>query len=199
MNQGRKDYLQWTTPFGFVVHQRMHETQDPQVRLFTGHYGYKPMTDALIKVRKPTDEIAWPRPNTRPKRTMRQSLPPNLIHSYDAGLIHGSLVYGYFQWYEKEDGELVVAGHSYHDDKLWPLDYDEPLHEPRYPIVTIHDAFACHANYVDDLRTTLKWNFIQMYGMFDPLNRFLYELEVSKIPPTQHDDVKWGRLAPIFT
>ena len=214
---GARDYLQWTTPFGFVVHQRIHEPVKPQpsVRIWTGHYGGKPKEQVWVNVTEPDDVIAWPHrvrtatatsPKSRPDgqktrltKTMRQSLPPALVHSYDAGLLHGTLSMGRFYFHKKDDGELVVAGNHYHDDKDVPLDYDDPMNAPRYPIITIQDAFACHANYVDELRDDLRFNLAHTYAMFDPYTRFHKDLGLTEQDPTQHYDVDWVRLAHIFT
>jgi hypothetical protein len=214
---GGRDYLQWTTPFGFVVHQRIHEPVKPQpsVRIWTGHYGGKPKEQVWVNVTEPDDVIAWPHrvrtatatsPKSRPDgqktrltKTMRQSLPPALIHSYDAGLLHGTLTLGRFSFHRKDDGELVVAGHPYHDDKDVPLDYDEPLNAPHYPIITVQDAFACHANYVEDLRDDLRFNLAHTYAMFDPYARFFRDLGQADSRPTQQHDVDWVRLALPFS
>jgi len=211
-DRGERDYLEWTTPFGFVVHQRIHEPiyNRPSVRVWTGHYGYPQNFHAQINVTEPMDIISWPykhRPRAddptsqrpRPKKTMRQSIPPALIHSYNAGLLHGTLTLGRFYFHRKDDGELVVAGNHYHDDEDVPLDYDEPMNAPRYPIITIQDAFACHANYVDELRDDLRANLMHTYVMFDPYARFFKDLGRADSEPTQHDDVDWERLGPIFT
>ena len=206
------NYLQWTTPFGFVVHQRIHEPVSPQpsVRVWTGEYGYPPNYHAQVNVTEPMDIIAWPY-NERPrvdnpdlqrprlKKTMRQSIPPALVHSYDAGLLHGTLALGRFYFHTKDDGEFVVAGNQYHDDEDVPLDYLEPMNAPRYPIITIQDAFACHANDVDELRDDLRGNLMHTYGMFDPLARFFKNLGRTDSEPTQHDVVNLERLGPIFS
>ena len=84
-------------------------------------------------------------------------------------------------------------------DEWWPATYDVPIHEPHYPIITIHDAFACHANYVDELRDDLRFNLVHTYAMFDPYARFFKDLGRTDSEPTQHDDVDWERLGPIFT
>ena len=206
------NYLQWTTPFGFVVHQRIHEPVNPQpsVRVWTGQYGYPPNKHAQVNVTEPMDIIAWPykeRPRVdnpdrqRPRltKTMRQSIPPALVHSYDAGLLHGTLTLGRFYFHTKDDGEFVVAGNHYHDDKDVPLDYDDPMNAPRYPIITIQDAFACHANYVDELRDDLRANLIHTYGMFDPYARFFKDLGSADSEPTQHDVVDLKEIGPVFS
>jgi hypothetical protein len=128
---------------------------------------------------------------------MRQAAPPNLIHSYDAGLMHGTLAYGRFYFKEEPDGSLTVAGHGIPFGPDFPLDADEPIDKPRYQIITIHDAFACLASDVDELREVLKMNLVSMYEYFDPFNRFLNDTTgdtpVHYVAPR---DVRWVRESP---
>ena len=64
------------------------------------------------------------------------------------------------------------------DDKGKPL-----------PIITIHDCFACHAWYAEDLQRTLLRGLRTMYEHYEPFNHFLNMVEsAGPVPMPQVDD-----------
>ena len=61
-------------------------------------------------------------------------------------------------------------------------------HEPDYPIITIHDCFACHAHFAPDLQRILLRGLRTMYEHFDPLNQFLKQVESTDTVPMPQVD-----------
>jgi hypothetical protein len=102
----------------------------------------------------------------------RTKVPPNLVHSYDATLIHGVLWAGRFSS-ERFDDSLPYMKPQ--NDGGFE-DMSKP-HEIHYPVITIHDAFACHASNCVDLEKKLRLGLGSLYSGFDPLQMFLWMTE----------------------
>ena len=73
----------WVTPSLFIARQRIHTVKKERAKIYTGGD-----TKKLIKInlQEATDSIS--------KGQMQTKSPPNLVHSYDACLIHGILYAG---------------------------------------------------------------------------------------------------------
>ena len=142
-----QDVVTWFTPSFFIVRQRVHRARSIKGRVWSGE------KDVELKAKQPTPSIDWERNRTK--------APPNLVHSYDSALIHGVLSYGRF-------GSVWAEG-------LLPYmePTDEEKHSIHYPVITIHDAFSCHASNCQDLVDKLVLGLGALYSGFDPLNMFL--------------------------
>jgi len=167
------NYIEWRTPFDFVVHQRVHEAKTPQGVVAKG-FGEE---DTDLKVKKPTDNVDWDR--------MRIKAPPNLVHSYDASLIHGSLWSERFYMGEDEDGIPTAFGNPFLENEDAPDSMKEDPKESdppsrRGPVVTVHDSFACLAFSMDELIEDIKHNLNQIYNDFDPLKRFQSDVSATR-------------------
>lgn len=152
MMEHKEDAVTWTTPSLFIARQRIHiRDKKTPVRIYSGGDTKK---DIKINLQEPTDSIN--------KKEMKSKAPPNLVHSYDACLIHGLLYAGLPKpiW-DEHDVQMSIEDESY---------------VIKYPVITIHDAFACHANNVQDLKGKVTHGMAMLY-MFDPMERFLAQLE----------------------
>jgi len=169
MMEHKEDAVTWTTPSLFIARQRIHiKSEKTPVRIYTGGD-----TKKLIKInlQEATDSIS--------KGQMQTKSPPNLVHSYDACLIHGHLYAGFFKpiWNEHHI-QMAIEDESY---------------VITYPVITIHDAFACHASNAHDLKAKVTAGMAMLYA-FDPMQRFLAELKGTSY--TIRDiDVDWTAYA----
>ncbi len=57
-----------------------------------------------------------------------------------------------------------------------------------YPVITIHDAFACHASYCEDLNQKLRDNLQALYRDFDPFQAFRDQTEGGEFDPIQRPE-----------
>ena len=166
MMEHKEDAVTWTTPSLFIARQRIHtvDQDTPPVRIYSGGD-----TKALPKInlQEPTDSIN--------KEEMKSKAPPNLVHSYDACLIHGLLYAGVpIPIWDEHAVHMSIA--------------EESL-VIKYPVITIHDAFACHANNVQDLKLKVTAGMARLYE-YEPLLRF--ESHLKGEPYTHGDvDVDW--------
>jgi hypothetical protein len=191
---GQHDFVEWDTPFGFIVHQKVHSTRKSVGLVYAGseyreETGRKTKSgkdilrkiggDREVRVRLPTTNINWER--------MRTKAPPNLVHSYDSALVHGTLWAGRFGMVEVDDKRIVSGnpyfGNSHYADTI-PDDWtpEETTEEFRFPVVTIHDAFSCPASHCDELIEALQHNIEQIYQNFDPIRRFLNSVRSGTYP-----------------
>ena len=51
----------------------------------------------------------------------------------------------------------------------------------RFPIITIHDCFACHASVAPEMQRMLLNGLAAMYRELDPLNLFLSHVESTEL------------------
>ncbi|MDH3691841.1 MAG: hypothetical protein OEU36_20560 [Gammaproteobacteria bacterium] len=96
---------------------------------------------------------------------VRRQLMPALIHSYDAALLH-----------------MIVCGFSSIEDKS---PNPKPLRSRS--IVTVHDAFAVHAPYIDEIKALARTVMSRMYQNHHPLEVFAQEgitTHTPDVPPT---------------
>jgi len=117
-NRGQHDYVEWDTPFEFIARQRVHDTihGKKKDRVYCGpEYSQKTGKqtkdgkdeeikqggDREVRATLPTYEIDWDE--------MRTKAPPNLVHSYDSALAHGTL-WATGRFYQTV--ETPVAGQS---------------------------------------------------------------------------------------
>ena len=191
---GQHDFVEWDTPFGFIVHQKVHSTRKSVGLVYAGseyreETGRKTKSgkdilrkiggDREVRVRLPKTNINWER--------MRTKAPPNLVHSYDSALVHGTLWAGRFGMVEVDDKRIVSGnpyfGNSHYADTI-PDDWtpEETTEEFRFPVVTIHDAFSCPASHCDELIEALQHNIEQIYQNFDPIRRFLNSVRSGTYP-----------------
>ena len=117
---------------------------------------------------------------------LRTSTPAILVHSLDAALIHGVLALGMMtidsNW--GSGGDTVgIAKKELADTEGNP-----------FPIITIHDCFACHASLAPVMQKMLLNGLATMYREFDPLNLFLWAVEGSGFRP-QDRDTSWKNWA----
>ena len=199
---GKYDYIEWDTPLGFVAHQRVHKIKSKEDLVYTGDVYYettgkkkkdgedmlkKQGGDREVRANLALEGINWSR--------MRTKAPPNFIHSYDAALVHGTLWSGKFGMSEVAS-KRIVKGNPYFDNPnyagLFPDDWspEDVTDEFRFPVVTIHDAFACLASHCDEVIDALQHNFEQIYQGFDPLQRFLNSVRTGSYP-LRHRDYEW--------
>ena len=157
-------YIEWRTPFDFVVHQRVHEAKKPQGDVARG-FGEK---DYQLKVKQPTDDVDWD--------GMRTKAPPHLVHSYDASLVHGTLWSDRFYIGEDEDGIPTAFGNPFLETDAPDVYKEDPKESSpppwRGPVVTVHDSFACLASMMDELIEDIRHNLEQIYIDYDPMKRF---------------------------
>ena len=225
-NRGQHDYVEWDTPLGFIARQRVHRTRGKEDGIYCGPVYYektgkktkdgkdelkKQGGDKEVRARLPKDEIHWDR--------MRTKAPPNLVHSYDSALVHGTLWAGgkFYQTEDESDQQSptsrAATGMKINDDigadtkrvisGIYPYWHDPERHAEgasdftpedtdhwRFPVVTIHDAFSCLANHCDEVIKALQHNFEVMYQGFDPLHRFLDSVRDGTYP-LRHRDYDW--------
>jgi len=163
----RPEFIQWRTPFDFVVHQRVHGKANSQRTVANGFED-----DVEPQAVQPTDSIDW--------GGMTTKAPPNLVHSYDAALIHGTLWTSRFGITKDDKGNRTASGNYWyaHDDT--PMDDPkEGFPYPPWPIITVHDSFACHASMLEELSQDLLHNLEQLYIDFDPLRIFMRDIRGS--------------------
>jgi hypothetical protein len=117
---GNHDYVEWDTPLGFIARQRVHDTKagKKKDKVYCGpEYSEKTGKqtkdgkdeevnqggDREVRATLPTYEIDWD--------LMRTKAPPNLVHSYDAALVHGTLWAGgrFYQLEEKSDQQSPIT------------------------------------------------------------------------------------------
>ncbi|MDP6586135.1 MAG: hypothetical protein QF535_15905 [Anaerolineales bacterium] len=165
-------YIEWRTPFDFVVHQKVHNARKPQNTVANGFQG-----DVELKVKMPTDTVDWSR--------MKTKAAPNLVHSYDASVIHGTLWADRFYLGKDKDGVPTAFGNPFYGDEDAP---DEIRRDPketspppwRGPVVTVHDSFACLASDMDELIQDIKYNFETTYIDYDPMRRFWSDIAKAR-------------------
>ena len=143
--------IRYHSPMGFQMVKREHGQKKYQRTVWGG----EEVGDVEPIVYQPTDVIWGGAPS------MESAAPPNLVHSLDATLVHAVLSVGRF-WKETfPDGTItMVAGAEDGSDIV------------TYPVVTIHDAFACHACNCEDLNQKFRDNMKALYRDFDPLEAF---------------------------
>jgi DNA-directed RNA polymerase len=90
----------------------------------------------------------------------KNSAPANLVHSMDAALVHALLCFFRFAGNLNEEGGASV-------------ELPKPTEKIMYPLITVHDAFACHASNAGDLKDKLVSGLVGMYEHYDPLRAFL--------------------------
>ena len=166
--KNRPEFIQWRTPFDFVVHQRVHSKGTPQATVANGFEG-----DVEPQARQPTDSIDW--------GGMTTKAPPNLVHSYDAALIHGTLWSERFYVGLDDGGNRTAFSNQALDDYDIGGDPKEAHGSKPWigPIITVHDSFACHASMLEELSQDLLHNLEQLYIDFDPLRIFMRDIRGS--------------------
>ena len=164
----RPKFIEWRTPFDFVAHQRVHHTKEPQLDVANGFED-----DVNPQAKQPTDTINW--------SGMTTKAPPNLVHSYDAALIHGTLWSQQFYTGLDEYGNRTAYSNQALDDFDVGGDPKEPHGSKPWigPIITVHDSFACHASMLEELTQDLLHNLEQLYNDFDPLRAFMRDVRGS--------------------
>jgi DNA-directed RNA polymerase len=174
---GNYDFIFWRTPMGFEVYNREYRYDKKFQRDI---YGGEKVGDIDVKIQKPKF-LSW--------ADMKDCAPPNLVHSLDATLLHGTLVFGRF-WGEKEDGKVYIVSADI-GDKQKEKDIIP------YPVITVHDAFACHARVCEDLNQKLRDNMVAIYRDLEPLEAFLSQTEGGEFDPIQRGDdwIKTNRQA----
>jgi len=174
---GNYDFIFWRTPMGFEVYNREYRYDEKFQRDI---YGGEKVGDIDVKIQKPKF-LSW--------ADMKDCAPPNLVHSLDATLLHGTLVFGRF-WGEKEDGKVYIVSADI-GDKQKEKDIIP------YPVITVHDAFACHARVCEDLNQKLRDNMEAIYRDLEPLEAFLAQTEGGEFDPIQRgtDWIKTNRQA----
>ena len=151
-----KDCVEYFSPFGFQVVHRKYGKKKRDDDVWSGEKWIRP------RAYRPT------KPNWSKQRT---STPAILVHSLDAALIHGVLALG----------NMTVKTDSDQSGN-WPtlqLQSQEFVDKEgeTFPIITIHDCFACHASVAPNLQKILLRGLAAMYKHFDPLNAFLGMVE----------------------
>ena len=142
---GVSDVIQWFTLLAFQMIQRKHKVKRVQADVWSG------LRDVEPQVLQPLG-IDWEKNKT--------SAPANLVHSMDAALIHAVLCFGRFIGRQDKDTGEVRA------------EFRGPEDRYIYPVITIHDAFACHAPCASDLRNKLVSGLAELYKHFDPIKAF---------------------------
>ncbi len=64
----------------------------------------------------------------------------------------------------------------------------------RFPIITIHDCFACHASVAPEMQRMLLNGLASMYRELDPLNIFLSTVENTELE-SRNQDTEWENWA----
>jgi DNA-directed RNA polymerase len=142
---GQSEVVQWMTPTLFRMVQRRHASRKFKGNVWSGE------KDVEVRVRQPTG-IDWEK--------NKNSAPANLVHSMDAALVHVLLWFFRFaESLDEEDGTTV--------------ELLRPSEKIMYPLITVHDAFACHASNAADLKDKLISGLVGMYEHYDPLKAFL--------------------------
>ena len=142
---GQSEVVQWMTPTLFRMVQRRHASRKFKGNVWSGE------KDVEVRVRQPTG-IDWEK--------NKNSAPANLVHSMDAALVHVLLWFFRFaESLDEEDGTTVESL--------------RPTEKIMYPLITVHDAFACHASNAGDLKDKLVSGLVGMYEHYDPLRAFL--------------------------
>jgi DNA-directed RNA polymerase len=143
--------IEWITPSDFKVVQRVHKTRKKPLRgkVFKS---YEEGTGWLA-AKLPRDEIDW--------RAMKTKAPPNLVHSYDATLVHWMLSGNYFIADERTNYHSMVVD----------------------PLITVHDSFSSLPIHSEFLLFLLKAYFERIYEAHDPLADF--EEDITKIKVTK--------------
>jgi hypothetical protein len=185
------EVVSWDTPFGFIIHQRVHRTRREQGIVYSGD---PEKGDVELRAKFPLDEIDWNRSRTK--------TPPNLVHSYDSALVHGTLWAGAFDVMKPPNGRTLVMGNTTWNDPSFegttapkhPLETYSMFH---FPVVTIHDAFSCPPSYCDEMIQTLRRNLETIYAEFDPFHRFLNAVENNELPIRERE-FEWRDSQTIF-
>ena len=176
--------IEWRTPFDFVVHHRVHKAISVERDVCAG-FG-KEKDDVEISALIPTSELNW--------RKMKTKAPPNLVHSYDASLIHGTLWTLYQSFTSGElkqtlkDGTTAVdrtaippvlarsKASETVDPKMASVDVyqtqEGELVAMYFNAVTVHDSFSTLAPDAMPILELLTINLDKIYAGFDPLRRF---------------------------
>ena len=179
---GKKDQVDFVTPFLFQTVVRKCKFDELQGRVFSGQDStltelgkhtvqllvHKP-GEVLWRAEKEEEIEAeeqkqnkkkWKKPR---QKSIQSAMPAALIHSMDAALIHGVLAYGEF------------SGHLDKDTGAVAVDYPDSTKRIHYPVATCHDAFFCHAPMVSHLKGLLEKGLRTLYEDFDPLDAFHHQ------------------------
>jgi|APSaa5957512535_1039671.scaffolds.fasta_scaffold13680_1 hypothetical protein len=149
--------IEWITSGDFNAVQRVHKTRKKPLRgKVVKSYEEE---EGWLKAAIPLDEIDW--------RKMKTKAPPNLVHSYDAAMVHA----------------LLGQGVSLFPDPLTLADdRDVPVTVVIDPLVTVHDSYASLANESTYLPDKLKIIFAVLYIEGDPLVDFGSQVSGEKKP-----------------
>ena len=185
------EVVSWDTPFGFLIHQRVHRTRREQGIVYSGD---PDKGDVELRAKFPLDDIDWVRSRTK--------TPPNLVHSYDSALVHGTLWAGAFGTIRQPNGRTLVVGNTEWNDSFFegttaPSHPLETYSEFKFPVVTIHDAFSCPPSHCDEMIGTLQQNLHTIYADFDPFHRFLNAVENDELPIRERE-FEWRQSQTIF-
>jgi DNA-directed RNA polymerase len=163
---GQSEVVQWLTPTLFRMVQRKHASQKFKGNVWSGE------RDVEVRARQPTG-VDWEKNKT--------SAPANLVHSMDAALVHVLLWFFRFaESLDEEDGTTVESL--------------RPSEKIVYPLITVHDAFACHASNAADLKDKLVSGLAGMYKHYDPFRAFLAQTEGGRFKPRDRD-IDWAKTA----
>ena len=163
---GQSEVVQWITPTLFHMVQRKHASQKFKGNVWSGE------RDLEVRARQPTG-VDWEKNKT--------SAPANLVHSMDAALVHVLLWFFRFaESLDEEDGTTVESL--------------RPSEKIMYPLITVHDAFACHASNAADLKDKLVSGLVGLYEHYDPLRAFLAQTEGGRFKPRDRD-IDWVKTA----
>lgn len=133
----------WQTPMMFEVHQRRMKTKKVKGKVFSGGGDNGALVE--LRAKQPTNQVDRDR--------HRRSTPPNIVHSFDAAVVHSIL---FNATYSGKVGNTTITQH--------PLPF---------PVITIHDAFSAHAPNLPELHTRLLIVLSGLYAHFDPFNNWL--------------------------
>jgi len=168
-----KESLEWTSPFGFKVVHRKYKLKERTDAVWSGE------KEIFPRAYQPT-EPSW--------KDLQTSTPAVFVHSMDAALIHGVLADGEMSSKGSfEDGNFQITSRVLVDREGEP-----------FPIITIHDCFACHASWAAELQGILLRGLRTMYEHYEPFNHFLNMVEsVGPVPRPQADesDYSWEKWA----
>jgi hypothetical protein len=150
--------------------------------------------DVELRAKYPLEGIDWARTRTK--------TPPNLVHSYDSALVHGTLWAGAFEVEKSSNGRTIVTGNTtWNDPSLEgttaPKHPLETYSEFKFPVVTIHDAFSCPPSHCSEMMGTLQSNLHTIYAEFDPFHRFLNAVENDELPIRERE-FEWRGSQTIF-